>query len=551
MLSSSSDLNALELAKVKLPNLHVFQHEPEMKHVFNRFPIHVQAIAFLADYYARNLKLPAQQLQTQMPQLVIYLCTLLQTGGCSWQQAVSKLQRWFLIALEQPKQPNKLAGGGLGWLKKVLVGIGLVSGASDASAVDGSDLGASLAQSPVNLTEALIDAKTKGFDSSDVLTPLNSALSHLKNVVDNDKAFLSGVADDYFFSLKADKSRMTTNLFVTPFETTVKKLIAYGMSLGYLDPSSDLNSKSQNLESDEISKLMYIFNDITSANFTAPLSSLSPHLSPIVSLYVNSVNNNMTSGLDLIKNTTDTSDWEANKDNYKLDAVYFASSVAVVMQEFMTEQTNAYIQSNIMTDLTKQILKRLFVHTPNNDTLFDAARNLGTSVFEFPIPSTFTTKAHLNGMVQKLTKYFQKPRVGNEFKKSLSNVVELYEKYGSFEQNVSDFEPPFRTWLTTLEAVLALMVLALMVLALMVLLGSLPLKMKQIYSSQRGPPKGPDTFEQLQADLDTTEADLDTTEATNLDTTKAKASNRSRRSDVGGLLQGQGLRTRANEYKRQ
>ena len=286
---------------------------------------------------------------------------------------------------------------------------------------------------------------------------------------------------------------------------------------------------------------MYIFNDITSANFTAPLSSLSPHLSPIVSLYVNSVNNNMTSGLDLIKNTTDTSDWEANKDNYKLDAVYFASSVAVVMQEFMTEQTNAYIQSNIMTDLTKQILKRLFVHTPNNDTLFDAARNLGTSVFEFPIPSTFTTKAHLNGMVQKLTKYFQKPRVGNEFKKSLSNVVELYEKYGSFEQNVSDFEPPFRTWLTTLEAVLALMVL----------LGSLPLKMKQIYSSQRGPPKGPDTFEQLQADLDTTEADLDTTEATNLDTTKAKASNRSRRSDVGGLLQGQGLRTRANEYKRQ
>ena len=92
MLSSSSDLNALELAKVKLPNLHVFQHEPEMKHVFDRFPIHVQAIAFLADYYARNLRLPAQQLQTQMPQLVIYLCTLLQTGSCSWQQAVSKLR---------------------------------------------------------------------------------------------------------------------------------------------------------------------------------------------------------------------------------------------------------------------------------------------------------------------------------------------------------------------------------------------------------------------------------------------------------------------------
>ena len=464
MLSSSSDLNALELAKVKLPNLHVFQHEPEMKHVFNRFPIHVQAIAFLADYYARNLRLPAQQLQTQMPQLVIYLCTLLQSGSCSWQQVVSKLQRWFLIALEQPKQPkqpNQLAGGGLGWLKKVLVGIGLVSGASAS--------GASVAQGPVNLTETLIDAKHKGFDSSDVLTPLNSALHGLRSVTHNNESMLSGAAFTYFDTLEDETASRTEQLFVTPFTTTVDKLIAYGLRLGYLDPSSHLNSKSQNLESDEISKLMYTFNDITSANFNAPLLSLSSHLSPIVSLYVDSVKNNMQAGLDSIqkfavKKHLSQEQLETNMGQYNEDAVNFASSVAVVMQDFITTQTNAYIESNLNTGVTKQILTNLF-GVPNSDahvtSLVDAARNLRTSVFRLPIleHDRSSIRSRFRGMIEKLTGHFQRPRVVDEFKASLSQVVVMYEKYELFERNVSDFEPPFWTWSITLAAVSCLMAL--------------------------------------------------------------------------------------------
>ena len=497
MLSSSSDLNALELAKVKLPNLHVFQHEPEMKHVFDRFPIHVQAFAFLADYYARNLRLPAQQLQTQMPQLVIYLCTLLQSGSCSWQQVVSKLQRWFLIALEQPKlkqpkqpkKPNQLAGGGLGWLKKVLVGIGLVSGASASGAS---------ASGPVNLTEALIDAKGKGFDSSEVLTPLNSALSQLTNVVQNDDSKLSGVADSYFLSLKDETASRTEELFVTPFTTTIDKLIAYGLRLGYLDPSSDLNSKSQPLTSDEISKLMYTFNNITSANFDAPVLPLSPHLSPIVSLYVDSVKNNMSLGLVSIqkfevKKDISPEQLEQNMRKYNEDAVYFASSVAVVMQEFITTQTNAYIQSNSMTDLTKQILQNLFgvrnsdAHAANNgERLVDTARSLSMSVFGLPIPSSErTTTSRLTGMIKKLTEYFQRQSVVDGFKASLSEVVDLYENYESFEQNVSDFEPPFWTWSTTLVAVSGLMAL----------LGGLNWKIRQIYGSKIWPDQFKDANE--------------------------------------------------------
>ena len=134
------------------------------------------------------------------------------------------------------------------------------------------------------------------------------------------------------------------------------------------------------------------------------------------------------------------------------------------MQDFITTQTNAYIESNLNTGVTKQILTNLF-GVPNSDahvtSLVDAARNLRTSVFRLPIleHDRSSIRSRFRGMIEKLTGHFQRPRVVDEFKASLSQVVVMYEKYELFQRNVSDFEPPFWTWSITLAAVSCLMAL--------------------------------------------------------------------------------------------
>ena len=212
---------------------------------------------------------------------------------------------------------------------------------------------------------------------------------------------------------------------------------------------------------------MYIFNNIASANFNAPLSSVSPRLSPIVSLYVDSVKNNMNSSMTAIQEVVGEKIWKLNEVNYNAETANFASSVAAAMQQFMNNQTEAYIKENYdsMTTFTSQVLRNLFVgnlsvsqNSSAEESRVGAAGALIVSVFNRTSP-TLTTNSTLKGMTNSLSVSFNTERIIKDFKDSLSHVVELYKNYESFERNVSNFEPSFLTWSTTLVAAFGLMAL--------------------------------------------------------------------------------------------
>ena len=129
--------NALQVLHLQLPKFELFKSMPELQQQFNSYPPYVQALAFVADYYVKHLKLTQSVALESLPGVVVQLCRDLhkhQHQPGSWQQAIANLVKWFVDVSKHTK-PTKLEGGNrfTTWLKGLAIGLGLVAAGSAGS----------------------------------------------------------------------------------------------------------------------------------------------------------------------------------------------------------------------------------------------------------------------------------------------------------------------------------------------------------------------------------------------------------------------------------